>query len=216
MYPFMGGTANSHKICGIEPTTASHILTYGGNLSNAACHTSAGINTLTFQGFADMGVNINVIHSSVNDIVIGGYVSTATTGNECFVIGKTSNAVSATTRYQFNIPFDGNNVYVAMGSANFTAYDNGIAPVGRWIGSRTSSTSIVTYKNGTSVATNTVTNTGNLATEAPRFFSALDGIGVSKNFNGVCGFIFGGDGLSGAQVTTFDGILSTFLTAIGR
>jgi hypothetical protein len=161
-----------------------------------------------------MGFDTNVIHSSVNDVTLGAYVSSATTNDQSFIIAKTGNTVS-NNRYQMNIPLDSNNVYVGIGSANFTSYNNGSAPVGRWYASRTSSTLITTYKNGTSVATNTSTNTGGLSANPPAFFGPENQFALSE-FYGVCGFIFGGNGLSGAEISTLDGILSTFLTAIGR
>lgn len=216
MYPFMGGTGNSHKICGIEPTTSGHILTYGGGLTGSAAHTSAGIDTIASgPGFASMGVNTNVLHSSVNNITLGTYISTATTNDQCFVFGKTGNSIGS-SRYQMNIPFDTNNCYAGVGSAIFAIFNNTVAPVGRWYGSRTSSTSLTLFKNGSSVATQTGTNTGTLSADAPQFFDIDSSLFSTNTFSGVCGFIFGANGLSGAQVSTFDGILSTFLTAIGR
>ena len=213
MYPFMGGTAAGNAICGINPTNASYTITWGFNLTNAAAHTAAGIDTRTFSGFGTITELLTNIHSSVNSVAFGAAITAATTGDECFVIGKTADTVS-NNRYQFNIPFDANNVYVAVGSANFAIYNNGAVPVGRWISSRTSSTSIVTYKNSSSVVTNTVANTGVL-NNSPQFFSSLSNT-ASALFIGVCGFVFGGNGLSGAQVSTLDGLISTFQTAIGR
>lgn len=215
MYPFMGGTANSNGICGINPNTAGYTLTWGGYLTGSAGHTSAGINTTGGGGYGSLAVNTATIHSSVNSVTLGAYISTATTNDEGFVIAKTSDSVNASQRYQMNIPYDSNVVYTGIGLAQFATYDNGAAPTGRWYGSRTSSTSLTLYKNGSSVATNTTTNTGALSAAPPQLFSADNSTTVNL-FTGVCGFIFAGNGFSGAQVSTFDGILSTFLTAIGR
>lgn len=216
MYPFMGGTPASHAVCGINPTSGSYTITWGAGLTGSAPHTSAGVNTLTFKGYGSLAVNTATIHSSVNSVTLGTYVSTATTNDLGFVIGKTSDSTNATQRYQMNVPFDSNIVYTGIGLANFATYNNTVAPVGRWIGSRTSSTSLTLYKNGSSVATNTVNNTGALSGIPPQFFSIDNSLTASNLFDGVCGFMFAGNGLSGAQVSTLDGILSTFLTAIGR
>ena len=215
MYPFMGGTPASHAVCGINPNTAGYTLTWSAYLTNPASHTSAGINTTGGNGFGDMGVNTVVLHSSVNSVTLGAYISTATTNDGGFVLAKVTGNFTSPQRYQLNIPFDFNNVYVGVGDAVFAGYNNGSAPVGRWYGSRTSSTSLTLYKNGSSVATNTATNTGALSATPPQFFSA-DSSTNNNSFTGVCGFIFAGNGFSGAQVSTFDGILSTYLTAIGR
>lgn len=214
MYPFMGGTAAAHAIEGKNPTDADYTLTWGANLTNALSHTSAGIDTVAVGwGYGSMAVATNVLHSSVNDVTLGAYISTATTNDQNFVIAKRLNTVG-NSRYQINIPFDGNNVYTGIGGAIFALYNNGSAPVGRWYGSRTSSTSLTLYKNGTSVGTQTGLNGGSLSGDAPSFFAGDEVI--NSSFIGVCGFILGGNGLSGAEVSTLDGILSTYLTAVGR
>lgn len=216
MYPFMGATAAAHAVEGLNPTDADYTLTWAGDLTNDLSHTDAGVNTLVVGvGYGHMAVNTNVLHSSVNDVSLGGYVSTATTNDQCFFIAKKLNTVGS-SRYQMNIPFDSNNVYSGIGGAIFAIYNNGAAPTGRWITSRTSSTLLTLYKNGSSVATQTGTNTGTLSADAPEFFAADDSLAGNNPFQGICGFIFGGNGLSGAEVSTLDGIISTFLTAVGR
>jgi len=218
MYPFMGGTAASHAICGINPTDGDYTLTWGGNLTNALSHTSAGVSTLTVgKGYGNMGVNTSVIHSSVNSVTLGAYITEATTNDQGFLITKTGNVVLGDSRYQLNIPFDDDNCYTAVGSPLFSVYDNGSTPDGRWYGSRTSSTSLTLYKNGNSVATNTSTNSGvaNLSNDPPAFFAPESQFAASAADCEVA-FIFGGNGLSSSEISTLDGILSTFQTAIGR
>jgi hypothetical protein len=211
MYPFMGGTASGSAICGINPTNAGYTITWSGVLTNNANHTSAGVSTVSGNGSGTISTSITTIHSSVNDITLGAAISTATTGDEAFVFGW--NNPSFDNRYQFLIPFDANNVYIGLGSAIFATYNNGSAPTGRWIGSRTSSTLMELYKDGTSVATQTGTNTASIPNATPTFFSHR---GIEFFFTGVSGFLFAGNGLDDTQVSTLDGIISTFLTAIGR
>jgi hypothetical protein len=216
MYPFMGGVSASNAIEGLAPTDANRILSYTGSLLSASAHTSAGVDctAASFIGRATQNNSPSSYHSSINDITIGAYVSTAITNDENFVISST---IDNTNRYQMNIPFDSNNVYGGIGINTFAIYNNGAAPVGRWIASRTSTTNLTTYKNGSSVVTQTANNSsGVLSTSNIIFFNSPVIAVPQRPFNGVCGFIFGANGLSGAEISTFDGILSTFLTAIGR
>ena len=214
MYPFMGGTADAHSVEGIQPTDVNYTISWKNNISGSSAHTSAGVDCTSNNGVGVINLSPNDIHSSVDDITLGGYVSTAVTNDQGFLIG--SNIIN-TQRYNFLTPFDSNNVYIGLGRDNFAIYDNTVAPVGRWIGSRTSSTDLQLYKNGSSVVTQTTSNAGaTLSTDFVVFFNLRFAAPLSNPFNGVCGFIFGADGLNGTEVSTLDGHLSTFLTAIGR
>ena len=222
MYPFMGATADSHKVEGLAPTDANKILTWVGDISQSLVHTSAGVDktVATSDGYGFANTNIDTFHSDVNDIAFGAYVSTATTGDLGFIISYTGTQGDY-NRYQLNTPYDSNIVYCGFGFAGtLTSYDNTVPAVGMWISSRVSTTDIQLYKNGSSVVTNTTNNgSGNLNGSPLELFSAGGSAGtnpVINGFDGVCGFIFGANGLSGAQVSTLDGILSTDLTAIGR
>jgi hypothetical protein len=217
MYPFMGGISASHAISGITPTNSSYTITWTAGLAASAAHTSAGVTTVPALGYGTLGVSPSTVHSSVNNVTLGAYVSTATTNDQGFLFGY--NVIfGENNRYQFNIPFDSNNVYFISGNTSaLNSYNNGAAPTGRWIGSRTTSTAASLYKNGSSVNSTTNSNAGAvLSTNSIQFFSNANTTSGTIPFNGVVGFLFGGNGLSGSQVSTLDGIISTFLTAIGR
>jgi hypothetical protein len=214
MYPFMGGIKEAHAICGINPSNSDYLISWYEYLTNSAAHTSAGLNTVSGDGYGLVTKTINNIFSSANSQSIGVYISTATSNDENFAIGKSADA-TVEPRWQLSIPYDTNVVYSVLGlSENVTQYDNGTAPIGRWYASRTSSTSHTMYKNGSSVATDTFTNTEGLATQSP---CICRGIGSGPfYFNGVMGFHFAADGLSSGQITDLDSILSSFLTSISR
>jgi hypothetical protein len=214
MYPFMGGIKEAHAICGINPSNSDYLISWFDYLTNSAAHTSAGLNTVSGNGYGFIAKTINNIFSSGDSQTLGVYISTATTNNNAFTIGKSASALGL-PRWQFNIPFDSNNVYSALGDANFVIYDNTAAPVGRWYTSRTSSTLITTYKNGLSVATDTVTNTSGLTTASPCFCAAIE-TNPGYYFTGVMGFTFAADGLTSGQISDLDSILSSFLTSISR
>ena len=212
MYPFMGGTADAHSVEGIQPTDVNYTISWKNNISGSSAHTSAGVDCTSNNGVGATSIAPNAIHSSVDDVTIGAYVSTAITNDQGFLV-----SAEISDRYNLLVPFDGNNVYGGIGLANFAIYDNGSAPAGRWYASRTSSTDLQVYKNGSSVVTNTTSNAGaNLPSVDMCFFNIRPTAPFSNPFNGVCGFIFGADGLNGTEISTLDGHLSTFLTAIGR
>ena len=219
MYPLMGGTPDSHKVEGLSPTDANTLLTWYGGVSQSLAHTSAGVDKTVANsyGYGTPNFSPSGVQAGIDDMTLGAYVSTAITNDAGFLISNITDAVNANTRNQLNIPFDGNKVYVGIGKANFAIYNNGSSAVGIWIASRTSSTSLSLYKNGSSVASKTSSNVGaSLSTKNYSFLGA-DGLITSGNsFDGVVGFIFGANGLDGTQVGTFNTILQTYLTAIGR
>ena len=209
MYPFMGGIADSHAVDGVQPTDANYTITWGGGLTSPSAHTSEGIDGsgLTSGAIGSIARNPQEVHNSINNITLGAYVSTAVTDDGNFV---QVTDVGSTTRYQMNIPFDGNIVYGGIGQNNFVTYDNGVAPVGRWVTARIATTSIALWKNGSLVAENTTFSSGTLSTNDIAIFSS------TQVFNGVCGFVFSASGMNSPEVATFDARLATFLTAIGR
>lgn len=217
MYPLMGGTPDSHKVEGLAPNDANTLLTWYGGISQSLAHTSMGVDKTIANSFG-YGVNnitIDTLWGNVDDVCIGGYVSTAITNDEGFLISSRGD-FSPTTRLQLNIPYDGNIIYSAVGDADFALYNNGALAVGTWIASRTSSTLIRLYKNGSQVAQNTSSNGGSLNNTNLSLFSSDGSITSSNSWDGVCGFLFGSLGLDGTQVSTLNGILATYLTAIGR
>ena len=219
MYPFMGGTPNSHKVEGLAPTDANTLLTWYGGVSQSLAHTSAGVDKTVANSYGYGAPNFSPsgVQAGIDDMTMGAYISTAITNDAGFLISNITDATNANTRNQLNIPYDGNNVYAGIGKANFANYNNGSSAVGTWVASRTSSTSLSLYKNGSSVASNTSSNVGaSLSTNNYSFLSADGFITSGNSFDGVVGFIFGANGLDGTQVGTFNTILQTYLTAIGR
>ena len=207
MYPFLGGTADAHAIEGINPTSADTGLTWFGTVG----HTSAGLDFTGGNGYGLPNISPADVHSSVNDVTIGGYVSTAVTGDSGALIG---NGVGNTSRYQLTVPFSSNDVGAMIGENISPGYDNTVAPVGRWMASRSSQTLLTLYKNGSSVSTQTgdnnsgVLNTNPFAIGYFRFEAFY--------FNGVTGFVFGASGFDATEAANFDSRLATFMTAVGR
>jgi hypothetical protein len=76
----------------------------------------------------------------------------------------------------------------------------------RWIGSRTSATSAVVYRNATSYATRTEAQSPTSSTLPLTLFGAAVGLHYYSL----------GDGMTASQVSAFDSALAAFLTALGR
>ena len=219
MYPFMGGTPDSHKVEGLAPTDANTLLTWYGGVSQSLAHTSAGVDKTIANsyGYGTPNFAPSGVQAGIDDMTLGAYVSTAITNDEGFLVGNVLNTVNPGIANQLNIPFDGHNVYCAIGNRNFALYNNGSAAVGIWIASRTSSTAFSLYKNGSSVVSQATSNAGaSLNTNNYSFLGADGYINSSNSFDGVVGFIFGANGLNGTQVGTLNTILQTYLTAISR
>ena len=219
MYPFMGGTPDSHKVEGLAPTDANTLLTWYGGVSQSLAHTSAGVDKTIANsyGYGTPNFAPSDVQAGIDDMTLGAYVSTAITNDEGFLVGNVLNTVNPGIANQLNIPYDGHNVYCAIGNRNFALYNNGSAAVGIWIASRTSSTAFSLYKDGSSVVSQAASNAGaSLNTNNYSFLGADGYINSSNSFDGVVGFIFGANGLNGTQVGTLNTILQTYLTAISR
>ena len=211
MYPFMGGTADSHAVEGVQPTDADYTITWSGGLTSSLAHTSAGVDSTISTGVGVFARTPAEIHSSVNDVSFGAYVSSALPNGANFIIGTD---VTSNRRYQMNIAISTDEVYVGIGNSNFALYVNGSEPIGTWIGSRTSSTLVTIYKNGSSVATETTSNAGaTLAIADIGLFSLPNG---TNPFDGVTGLIFGADGFDATEAANMTSRIETLMTAIGR
>ena len=214
MYPFMGAISQSTAINGISPTDADTTISWALDLTGSANHTTAGITIPSGdEGYGDIADAPSDLLSSVNDASIGHYASDVLSGNG-FVVAPSANTTSAGVRFQMYAE-SGGNLYPAIGNASFASYDNGSAPIGRWIISRDSSTSLVLYKNGAEVGTSVESNSGaSLNTNSLRFFNAS--IASANEVRGTYGFLFVGEGLDSTEAVNMDTAISTFLTDIGR
>ena len=220
MYPFMGGTPDSHTINGISPTDANTTITWALALTSSANHDSAGITIpAETEGAGDIVESPSTLLTNVNDASFGWYYSDAVNANG-FIIGQSADSVAFESRFQGYHETDGTStgvVYTGVGDSTSNAsYNNGAPPLGIWIGSRISSTSMSIYKNGSQLMINTNLNTGVLNPNSFVFFNADAYPANGNEVRGTFGFLFVGDGLSVAQAGDMSSRLSTFLTAIGR
>jgi hypothetical protein len=91
------------------------------------------------------------------------------------------------------------------------------AHLGRLLASRTSTTSLVQYKNGSSVVSNTTTSTAFTATSAGDIsVFTIDNLTPNAAQFLLLHSYSIGLGMTGSQASAFDSALSTFLSALGR
>ena len=218
MYPFTGGTIASHTVEGKAPTTAANDITWVGPLaSNSAYHTSNGIEMDGAAGGGNVGYSAATLFSGIDNVSMGVYGNRLTTNDQSFTIGTTSGTIS-TPRMQMNTPYDGNTVYSAFGNANFVTYTDSTAPSGFWIASRTSTTLITLYKNGSSVSSNTSSASTSLKTQNFQLFAAdTDGTSSPQNMmNADIQFVYFGNALDSTQVANMNTRVTALQTALSR
>jgi hypothetical protein len=213
MWLFTGGTAAAHAIEGKAPSDADRTIIWSGSLTGSVLHTIEGVQpngtTNTYGTIID-SPSVLVPSTSANDTSIGMYQKSVT-ANSGFALGPFASFTSP--RFQLNIPFDSANTSVTIGSNFAAAYNNTVAPVGFWAGTRNSSTEIKLYKNGTNVATNSSTNTAGLQTNKLEFF----GINGSSNLHiGNVQFAYVGNALDATQMSNLHSRVHTLQTALGR
>lgn len=173
-----------------------------GDYSESTGLTSSASNRLLSTGFSPSSLTANDTHFCVynrSSSIVYGYPH--------MVIGG-GMALFA--------PFSDGKVY----SDQYSINDNGRVntssavgtPIGHIVASRTSSTSHVIYRNGSSVATNTATNSSTLGT-GPLF---VFGLSTSKSAQNNLAAYSIGSGLSSTDASNYYTDLQAFQTALGR
>ena len=218
MYPFTDGTITSHTVEGKAPTTAANDITWVGPLSsNSAYHTSNGIELDGAAGAGDLTYAWNSLFSGIDNVTVGVYANRATTNDSAFAIGSKSSTTS-TPRMQLNIPYDSNRVYATFGNASFLTYLDGAAPNGFWVGSRTGTSLMKLYKNGTSLVTSTSSASITLKTQNIQLFAAdTDGTTNSQNMmNADIQFVVFANGFDDTQNANLNTRVTALQTALSR
>lgn len=208
IYPFVGGSEASHQFNLKNPlnTDAAFRVTF----PNSATHNSDGVG---WNGANQYG-NTHVIPD------------TAMTLNSTHLSYYTRDNINpngiemGTDDIVFQINF-------GAGDHSMRLYGNGTGTVnsaavsnssGFFVASRTSSTSLVSYRNGASVASQTGTNTTTpVGVTDKLYMGAKNNFGVAANFTTrQCAFASVGTGLTGAEVTAFYNAVQAYQTSLGR
>lgn len=209
LYPFVGGTASSHKFNLKDPRDldAAYRLVFNGGWT----HSSTGALPNGTTAYADTKLIPSTI-LSLNSIHISIYSRTNSTGNYAD-IGVIQGG--GTSYLQLLPKWSDNIFYGQINDANFS--DNTVTDsLGLFVGNRQSPTGVKLIKNNT-VTTSKTSNSVSLPL-VPLYLGARNNgnIGVQNYSNREQAFASIGDGLSDADATALYNAVNTFQVALSR
>jgi hypothetical protein len=213
LYPFVGSTTAA---CAIEAKgTTSYNLTYVGSGASANSNGLSGNGT----SVGKLNVAPSSFFTSADNIHISYYSRTSRAANASFSLAPTGpiDTDFNSKRLQLNILYD-SNTYLVIGSLSSVVAYTDTGTTGFYIGSRTAQNSLKLYKNGSMVSQNTNSNT-NLLSSTPASIGLLGSIydnAVSAPDELQSAFISLGSGLTDGEASTFNTIVQTFQTSLGR
>jgi len=200
IYPFVGGDATKHSY----------------NLKNTAQY------QISFTG--------SWVHSSTGALADGSTTFADTGLVPLSVLGQFSTHLSSYTRNNTDVGDDlgsigsgfffmanratGSGLYLTN-DANFAVIPSVASSVGYFVGTRTANNSAAFYRNGSSLATETGTETGALS-NASIYIGAINNGGPSDQTTREYAFVTIGDGLSGTDVSNMYTDIQAFQTSLSR
>ena len=208
LYPFVGGTASKHKynFMNAQDTDAAFRLVFNGGWT----HSSTGALPNGTNGWADTKINSDATAGimSQDDSHISFYLRTYTADSTY------RQDIAAHPNLYFSAVYNSNsypgiiaNIYVN----GFNGVISNSDARGYYIGSRTSSTNSVIYKNGSSVRTDTRTSSnssGNL------YLASY--LGTQEFGNREFSFVSIGTGLTDTEAANFYTAVQAFQTTLSR
>lgn len=216
IYPFVGGSVQSANAVNLKnPGTFN--LTFNGT---GWIFDISGITPNGSSTYAETNLVPFTEYASPNSISLGFYCMTndpIISPTYHYQIGAyESGGTNPETGMFFYEGGTGNKQRVILGDqqaveVNYTSFN------GFHVASRTSSSSLSYYRNGVQLGT---TNTNVVSGNLPNYENFI----FAANVNGSPGsfsteklsFVFIGDGLNSGEVTTFNTIVNTFQTSLGR
>jgi hypothetical protein len=209
LYPFVGGTANTHKFNLVNPldTNAAFRLVFFGGWT----HSNTGAKPNGTNGYADTFLVPSVVQN-VNSNGIGVSIRT----NLVETSGDTIQIGSLVTIAQCSVLALQNVEYRTRLNSNVLSSLTGASKVGLWTTQKTSATLTNNYKNNLSVASG---NSGGTLSTVSFYLGNLNinnipyAAGYTLNeFT----FSFISDGLNATEVTNLNTSINTFNTALSR
>jgi hypothetical protein len=212
VYPFVGGNATSHKFNLKDPRDldAAYRLVFNGGWT----HTSTGALPNGTTGYADTKLIPNTDIQSVNNMHYSVYFrNNFTNTNAAFGIYE------YTLSTMYCLPkYTNGNFIATLGDEGVSNSFTNTSTSGNYIISRTSSTSLKSYKSGVLSNTN-VTNNG--SNRYPNYSFSLGAIrndisAWGHYFDGQHAFASIGDGLTDTEAANFYTAVQTYQTTLGR
>lgn len=212
VYPFVGGTADTHKWNLKDPRDldAAFRLVFSGG----GTHASTGWTPNGVNGYGDTKLNPSGLINA-NDISMSIYSRTNTDGLFCDM-GASINATSVL--YQYSIYARLSNVaYTDLGSQNAgrITYANTDSR-GHFISTRTSSTSFQAFQNSTLKATLTTSQTQSILSRVLFLGAMNDSLSTVQFSNREIAFAHIGDGLIDTEAANLYTAVQAFQTTLSR
>jgi len=211
LYPFVGGTATTHKFNLKNPldTNAAYRILWNGDVT----HSSNGILGGGVNGFGNTNLVPSVALTN-NSLSLTVYSRTSSAN------ARTEMGCSTTSF----LPIIGLNVRGVNGTVfdgyDFTAHRLQVANsdgTGLYSGNILTSTNQKIYKNGIQVASNTIAQTQSQPTVQPIYILARNDSGTASNYSDKnLAFASIGDGLTDTDATNLNTRVTTFQTSLNR
>ena len=205
IYPFVGGSATSHRFNLKAPTTnaSDYYLIPNGGIT----HSSSGVTFNGSTGYYNTQLVANTL--TLNSTHISSYIRDFLSGYTGFLIG--SNVAS---RLWLAPSFSGTQSYFQVNNSNAVAGVRSNS-AGLWLATRITSTNELAYNQGTlyvnKTANSTSLDTGNI------FIGVRNnGANVTNYYTGTMCFSSIGDGLDSTESTAFYNAVQTFQTTLAR
>lgn len=201
---FVGGTAASHAV--VWKGSGSYTATQNGTITNNA----NGVTGNGSTGYIATGFNPSVA-MSYTSCGISIYSGTSSMAS-CRLVGCSSGG-SFGDEFSFRDAGASTSFY---GGGSSTPISTNEAQDGFFTGSRTSSTDIAIYKNGSSVASSTTLTSTYLANETI-YLLARNASGVASNFSVVnLRYVAFHEGLTSGEAATYYTLVQALQTAFSR
>jgi hypothetical protein len=211
IYPFVGGTASSHKWNLKDPRDldAAFRLVFSGGWT----HSSNGALPNGTNAYADTFLKPNT-SLTLNSTHMSYYSRTSTSNSGIDDFGA-YNGVNQIQRLLIKDSSNTTNL-VDINSTSQRASGTVTDPSGFFIANRENSTSVKSIKNNTLLGSNSDTNTGTLPS-VNMYLSALNNAGSSVNYSArQCAFASIGDGLTATELSNLYTAVQAYQTNLSR
>jgi hypothetical protein len=210
IYPFIGGSASSHKYNLINPQNTNEA--YRINFVNGWTHSSTGAlpNGTDAYGIAFLNPSLHLIN---NNYSFGHYSRTQTTDVIRDDLRVSYTSVLGLSHYRSTFF----KTFYAGNTTTQSIQVNNTNTLGMLIGTRTSSTSAKMFMNGVQEGSTLTTANTTALPNGTFYLSANNGGGTANNFsNREVSFAFVADALSDAEVLIITTAVNKFQTTLGR
>jgi hypothetical protein len=209
IYPFVGGSATSHKFNLKDPRDldAAYRLVFNGGW----IHSSTGAKPNGTTGYADTKLIPSVNYPTISDISVGFYSRTniAQASSDIATYQNSSQCIGFQTRWTDN------NIYSQLyrDASPYNIVVSNTDSSGLFTLSRTSTGSLKQFRNATILGTSTASIAGSIPTIA----ICLSNNGSNGSYSSrEQAFAFIGNGLSDTEASNFYNSVQKFQTTLGR